>query len=81
MARRKSKKWIQPAIKREGRVRNYLLETYGGKAFTSDGKIKMEYLDKAIKRIESREGRDVKDLLKALRAAKTLKKMARKRRK
>ena len=41
-------KWIQEAIKKPNRVRNYLKRKYGDKAFTEDGKIKMSYIRKAI---------------------------------
>ena len=51
MARRK-RKWLQKAIKREGRVRRYLRRVYGSKAFTRKGTIKVEYLNKAERRAE-----------------------------
>lgn len=44
-----SDKWIQEAVKRPGRVRTYLKRKYGDAAFTKDGKIKLEYLRKALK--------------------------------
>ena len=43
-------KWIQKAVKREGRVRTYLKRTFGDKAFFKDGTIKKEYLDKALQK-------------------------------
>lgn len=44
-----SDKWIQEAVKRPGRVRTYLTRKYGDAAFTKDGKIKLEYIRKALK--------------------------------
>jgi len=49
---RRKKKWIQKAIKRPGRVRRHLKRKYGNKAFTRGGEIKMEYLNKEIKRLK-----------------------------
>jgi len=50
VARRRTKYWIQRAVKRPGRVRRYISRVYGNKAFTKDGKIKLEYLKKAKER-------------------------------
>ena len=72
--------WLQNAIKREERVRNYLRRVYGKKAFHKDGTIKMKYLDKAIRRVEYGKGRNKENLLDALRLAKRLKRMRRKKR-
>ncbi|WP_457548455.1 capsid protein VP2 [Archaeoglobus sp.] len=47
--------WIHEAIKRPGRVREYLKRKYGNKAFTRDGKIKIEYINKELKRLERGE--------------------------
>ena len=74
---RKNKRWIQKAIKRPGRCRRYLKRLYGNKAFTKDGDIKMEYINKAIKHVKQ----NVKDperrrsLLSMLYLAKRLKRM------
>ena len=38
-----AERWIQRAIKREGRVRRYLKRVYGNKAFTRKGQIKYKY--------------------------------------
>ena len=67
--------WIQEAIKKPGRVRNYVKRKYGDKAFTKDGKIKVEYLKKALK-----EAKD-ESLKAALRLALRLKSLAKKKRK
>ena len=45
-------KWIQKAVKRQGRAHRYLMRLYGRKAFTRDGDIKMEYIDKAIRHVK-----------------------------
>ena len=42
-------KWIQSAIKKPNRVRDYLKRKYGDAAFTKDGKIKLSYIYKALK--------------------------------
>jgi len=65
--------WIQEAIKRPGRVRTYLKRKYGDEAFTKDGKIKVEYLRKALK-----EAKD-ESLKSALRLALRLRELAKKR--
>lgn len=85
---RKSKRWLQKAIEREGRVKTYLRRTYGSRAFNKDGTIKVEYINKAIKRIKDRAKRenrkltkDERSLLSALYLAKRLKKMSRKKKK
>ena len=75
----RGKLWLQKAVKREGRVRNYLRRVYGSRAFTKDGKIKMEYLNKAIKRVKKKPTPNERSLLSALNLAKRLKRMARKR--
>jgi len=49
MARRKNKKWIQKAVKKEGALREYMMRRYGKKAFTEKGTIKTEYLKKVLK--------------------------------
>jgi hypothetical protein len=46
---RKNKFWIQRAVKRPGRIKRYIKRKYGKKAFTKTGKIKINYLHKAIK--------------------------------
>lgn len=45
----KEKYWIQKAIKKEGALREYMRRKYGDRAFTEDGKIKREYLLRALK--------------------------------
>lgn len=69
-------KWVQEAIKRPGRVREYLKRTFGSAAFTKEGNIKTEYIDKAIAKVkESKMAEDKKrSLLSALQLAKRLKK-------
>ena len=49
MARKKVDYWIHEAIKRPGRVKEYIKRKYGDKAFTKKGTIKAEYLKKALK--------------------------------
>lgn len=71
-------KWIQGSIEHEGRTKTYLMRTYGNKAFHMDGRIKSEYLDKAIMRAKA-EGNT--SLERALLEAKTLKRLGRMRRK
>jgi len=72
----KKNKWIQSAVKKPGRTHAYLQRIYGSRAFNGDGTIKVEYLDKAIRRAK-REGNT--SLERALNLAKNLKKIARKR--
>ncbi len=70
--------WIQKAIKRKGRAHRYLARLYGRKAFTKDGDIKIEYLNKAIlhvKRTYPKGSEERKSLLSALYLAKRLKRM------
>jgi len=71
--------WLQQAIKREGRVKNYLRRVYGSRAFNKDGTIKSEYIRKALKRIEKKPTPNEKSLKAALNLALRLKRMARKR--
>ena len=54
--KKKGQKWIQSAIKKPGNVRRYVLRTYGGKAFTERGTIKVSFLNRAEQRAK-REGR------------------------
>ena len=73
-----TRKWIQHAIKRKGRAHKYLERLYGRKAFTRDGDIKVEYLDKAIKHVKKeypKGSEERKSLLSALYLAKRLKRM------
>lgn len=64
---RKTKRWIQKAIKRPGRVRRYLLRKYGRKALTRDGELKDQYVRKAIKELKQRPpSKRPKGLLNAL---------------
>jgi len=75
MGRRKrgDKKWIQKAIKRPGRVKAYLKRKYGKKAFTKDGEIKQQYVNRAIRELKSRPPSErPKGLLQALQLAKRL---------
>jgi hypothetical protein len=65
-----ARKFIREAIRKPGRVREHLKREYGEKAFDAKGRIKMEYLDKAIK--GSKEEHNV-DLERALVLAKNLK--------
>jgi len=71
-----AKKWIQQAIQRPGRVREYLKRTFGNEAFNKDGSIKMSYLDKAIERVKNSKmgSEQKKSLISALNLAKRLKK-------
>ena len=75
MAKR-TKKWVQSAIKRPGRVEAYLKRTYGNAAFNKDGTIKQTYLDKAIARVKNSNmpAKQKRSLLSALNLAKRLKK-------
>ena len=75
----RAKLWLQKAVKREGRVRNYLRRVYGSRAFNEDGTIKMEYLNKAIRRVKRKPTPNERSLLSALYLAKRLKRMSRKR--
>jgi len=65
-------KFIQKAVKRPGRVREYLRRTYGDEAFDSRGRIKPEYLKKGKERAESEGNRSLVD---AIDLATRLKKM------
>jgi TPP-dependent indolepyruvate ferredoxin oxidoreductase alpha subunit len=74
--------WIQKAIKRKGRAKRYLMRLYGRKAFTKDGDIKVEYINKAIRHVKRKYPKgseERKSLLSALYLAKRLKRMHRKR--
>lgn len=71
------RRWLQNAIKDEGRVREYLMRVYGPRAFDSKGRIKMTYLNKAINRVKYGPGRNYDGLLNALYLAKRLKQMHR----
>ncbi len=71
-------RWIQKAIKRKGRAHRYLERLYGRKAFTSDGDIKIEYINKAIrhvKRTYPKGSEERRSLLSSLYLAKRLKRM------
>jgi len=75
--RKRAKKkdyWI-PEDLRKGRVRRYIKRTYGNRGFTKDGKIKLEYLNKAEERAEKKGN---ESLARAIRLAKTLKRIGRK---
>jgi len=48
----RSKRWIQKAIKRPGRVKQYLMRVYGKRAFTRTGEIRHNYLFKARRRVK-----------------------------
>lgn len=48
MSMARNKRWIQHAVKREGRVRTYVKRLFGDKAFKKNGSIKYEYLVKAM---------------------------------
>jgi len=50
--KRSGNRWIQSAVKRPGRVKNYLKRKYGNKAFTKSGEIKHSYVLKAIKDVK-----------------------------
>ena len=76
---RRSRRWIQSAIKRPGRVRRYIRRLYGKKAFTKDGDIKVAYLRKAIRHVkEEVSGSRRRSLLSALYLALRLREMAKK---
>ena len=72
-----TKRWIQKAIKRKGRVHKYLERLYGRRAFTKEGDIKTEYLDKAIRHVKNTKMPEERkrSLLSALYLAKRLKRM------
>jgi hypothetical protein len=65
-----AKKWIQKSVKKPGRVKKYIREKFGDKAFTARGTIKPEYLNKAEKLAENNPS-----LKAAIILAKRLKKM------
>jgi len=65
----RTKRWIQKAIKRPGRVRAYMRRKYGSKAFNKDGTVKASYIRKALK---TARGKSIKA---ALRLALRLKRM------
>jgi len=44
--------WIQEAIQRPGRVREYMKRKYGDEAFNKDGTLKISYLKKAKKEVK-----------------------------
>ncbi len=70
-----AKRWIQKAIKRRGRIHKYLERKYGKRAFTRNGKIKMSYINRAIRRVkrEKMSEKEKKSLLSALYLSKRLK--------
>ena len=70
----KKKYWI-PKKLRKGRVRKYIKRVYGSKGFTKNGKIKIEYLNKAEKRAEKKGN---ESLARAIRLAKVFRKIGRK---
>ena len=74
----KDDEWIQKAIKRKGRVHRYLMRLYGKRAFTKDGDIKTEYINKAIRHVKKtypKGSEKRKSLLSALYLARRLKRM------
>jgi len=74
--KRRSRRWIQRAIRRPGRVRRYMMRKYGRKAFTKSGEIKQSYINRAIKEIKSRpKSRRNTSLLRALYLARRLETM------
>ena len=46
---RHSGNWIQGAVRKPGRVRDYMFKKYGNKAFNKDGTLKLQYLEKEYK--------------------------------
>lgn len=72
--RAEGKKWIPEDLK-EDRIRNYLKRLYGSKAFNPDGTLKVEYINRALKKTKDTS------LKRALNLAKTFKKMSKKRKK
>ncbi|BFI75428.1 hypothetical protein YN1HA_15260 [Sulfurisphaera ohwakuensis] len=75
------KRWMQKAIKRPDRARRYLKRLYGRKAFTRDGDIKMEYIEKAIRHVKKtypKGSEERKSLLSMLYLARRLKRMHKK---
>ncbi|ACZ35787.1 VP2-like protein [Betafusellovirus yellowstonense] len=71
-------RWIQRAVKRKGRSHRYLERLYGKRAFTKDGDIKVEYIDKAIRHVKrnySKGSEERRSLLSALYLAKRLKRL------
>ena len=70
---RKKEYWIQQAIHDPDRVRRYMRRTYGAKAFTGKGKIRIPYLDKAIAAVRKNPRKNRNYLLYALLLAKKLK--------
>ena len=47
---KKSKKWIQRAIKKPGALRVYVKRVYGERGFTKDGNIRVDILKDLAKR-------------------------------
>jgi len=68
------KNWIGKAVKRPGRVKEYLKRKYGDKAFTRSGEVKQQYVDRAIRDMKNK-GTKNKSLLRALYLARTLERM------
>ena len=68
MARRRRRRktsdgrWIQKAVKRPGRVKDYLKRKYGSKAFTTSGEIKQSYLLKEIRRLKNKPRKTKQEL-------------------
>ncbi len=80
MARR-SKYWIQEAVKRPGALKEWLRKRFGRRAFTRDGEIKESFLRKLKEEIK--RGRikvkDKETWLRRINLALTLKRLARRR--
>ena len=73
------KNWIQKAIKRPGRLQEYMRRKYGRKAFNKDGTIKVSYIKKAIKEAKNIKNPELRrSVLAMLHLGLRLKRMARK---
>lgn len=75
---RRSKYWIQEAVKRPGSLKQWLKKRYGRRAFTRSGEIKVSYLRKLRKEIKKGEikVRNKSVWLKRINLALTLKRLA-----
>lgn len=75
---RRSRRWIQEAIKRPGTLRRWMKQKYGSKAFTKEGTIKKEYLIKAREHVKRHyTGMQRKRMLGKINLALTLRKFRR----
>ena len=57
-ANTKGRNWMQKAVKKPNRVRDYMLRKYGAKAFNSDNTLRVAYIKKAIKETNEKSLKD-----------------------